>query len=397
MTITTEVMIPEAFSGLFDPHRYKIYYGGRDGAKSYTFAQALLIKGIEKRMKFLCVREYQSSIKDSVKSTIEFMIEYMGLQDLYKSTDRAITGVNGTVFIFAGIKLNISNIKSINDVDIVWVEESNTVSTNSWEVLLPTIRKEDSEIWCSFNPYLESDPVWDLFVLNERPDSIIKKVTFRDNPFSSTQSKAERAYDKEHDIAKYLHKWEGEFLKISDAVIFKDKFKIDYFETPSNSVFYLGLDFGFSSDPLAFIRCYLDQDKRLLFIDRAASSVGVEIEDTPTFLTGLIPKCKGWLITADNARPEIISYLSKQGFRIVGSKKGKDSIVEGIEFIKNYTTIIHPSLKDVIYEFSNYSYKVEKLTGVVTPLIQDKDNHFIDALRYSLERVRKPKFTCSIA
>jgi len=383
------VKIPEAFSELFIPKTYKVYYGGRDGAKSYTFAQALLLKGAEKKMKILCVREYMSSIKDSVKSTLDEMIDIMDMGYFYKSTNNSITGINGTEFIFAGIKLNVNNIKSTNNVDVCWVEEANTLSVLSWDILLPTIRKEGSEVWVSFNPYEVKDPVWQMWIKNKMPNSIVKKVTFRDNPFSSQKSKNDRAYDKKHDPDKYQHKWEGNPLTISDAVIFKNKFKIDRFEAPKDSVFYLGLDLGFSVDPLAFLRCYLDNDKRLLYIDKAGSSTGVEIDDHPAFLESIIPDCKKWMITADSARPEIISYLKGKGFRVRASKKGAGSIIEGIEFIKNYTTIIHESLKGVIHEFSTYQYKVDRMSGEITPLVEDKNNHYIDALRYATEKLRR--------
>ena len=389
MTIINNIQIPEAFSELFTPMTYKVYYGGRDGAKSYTFAEVLLIKAAEKKMKILCVREYMSSIKDSVKSTLDEMIEYMDMGYFYKSTQNSIVGINGTEFIFAGIKLNVNNIKSTNNVDIAWVEEANTLSVLSWDILLPTIRKEGSEVWVSFNPYQVKDPVWQMWIENEMPNSIVRKVTYRDNPFSSQKSKNDRAYDRKHDPDKYQHKWEGNPLTISDAVIFKNKFEIDRFEAPEDAVFYLGLDLGFSVDPLAFIRCYIDHDNRKLYIDKAGSSTGVDIDDTPAFLESIIPDCKKWMITADNARPEIISYLKKKGFRVRASKKGAGSIIEGIEYIKNYTTIIHESLKGVIHEFSTHQYKVDRMSGEITPTIEDKNNHYIDALRYSTEKLRR--------
>ena len=390
MTIITNVDIPDAFQELFHEYTYKVFYGGRDSAKSYTFAQALLLKGSQQKLKILCVREFQSSIKDSVKSTLDEMIEIMDLDGFYRSTRDSIKGINGTEFIFAGIKLNATNIKSTNNVDICWVEEASTVSADSWEILLPTIRKQGCEIWISFNPYQGSDPVWTKFVENRMPNSFVKAVTFRDNPFTSDKSIAERAYDKHHDYDKYLHVWEGELLTITDAVVFKGKFRIDSFEAPDETAFYQGLDFGFSSDPIAFVRCFVDDEKRTLYIDKGQQKVGVEIDDTEKFLEKVIPGCKRWLTTADSARPELISHLRRRQFRIQSAKKGPDSVIEGIEFLKNYSIVIHESLKDVIHEFSTYSFKVDKLTGDVLPILEDKNNHFIDALRYAVERLRKP-------
>ena len=385
-----KVQIPAAFEFLFSPSRYKVPYGGRGAAKSWSIATALLIEGTQKKHIILCTREFQVSIKDSVKSLLDKKIKDLKLDYFYTSTRDQIIGINGTQIIFAGLKANISNIKSLEGVTIVWIEEGQTISQASLDVLIPTIRETDSEIWISFNTGLEKDPVYKMFIKEGKPDSVVRKINYDENPFFPDVLRKEMKYDKEHDTDKYNHIWLGNPLTISDAVIFKGKFKIDRFEAPENATFYLGLDLGFSTDPLAFIRCYIDNDNRKLFIDKAKGGIGIEIDDTAAFLEGTIPDSKKWMITADSARPEIISYLHRHGFRIRKSRKGKDSVVEGIEFIKNYTTIIHESLKSVIHEFNSYSYKVDKLTGDILPLVEDKNNHFIDALRYATERLRRP-------
>lgn len=390
------IEIPIAFRELFKPYRFKSFFGGRGGAKSYTFAQTLLIKAANEKHKILCTREYQTSIKNSVKSTLDTMIKKMNLEFFYKSGRDTIEGKNGSIFIFNGIKLNPMEIKSLDGVTICWAEESQRISQESMDILIPTIREENSEIWFSWNPYLKTDPVYKMFVTEGRPNSLIKKVSYLDNPFVSQTLLAEMEYDKKHNPEKYMHIWEGNPLTISEAVVFKDKFKIENFETPKGVTFYLGLDLGFSVDPMAFIRCYIDHANRKIFIDKGLSAVGVEIEDTASFLTGVIKDCKSWMITADRSRPEIISHLRNKNFRIQGSKSGPGSVLEGVEFIKSYSVIIHESLKDVINEFSLYSYKVDKHTGNILPLLEDKNNHFIDALRYATEGLRGPQASMSL-
>jgi phage terminase large subunit len=387
------VKLPEAFKELFDPHRYKVYYSGRGAAKSHSFAGGLLILGANRPLRILCAREFQSSIKDSVKSLLDDKIKDMGLEWFYDSTRDGIEGLNGTQFIFAGLKTNITKIKSLEAIDIVWIEEAHSVSQESWDILIPTIRAEDSEIWASFNPYKEDDPVYKMFVKEGRPDAIVKKVSWRDNPFFPNVLKKEMEYDKKHDLDKYLHIWEGECLRISDAAVFKGKLEVASFEAPEDAVFYLGLDPGFSQDYLAFIRCYIDDKTNRLYIDKAARKIQLEIDDTPRFLTQVIPGCQDWMITCDSARPELISYLRNKGFTIQSAKKGAGSVLEGVKFLQNYTIVIHERLKDVIEEFSNYQYKIDSHTGQILPKLQEGNDHYVDALRYSVEDYNRRDYT----
>lgn len=385
------IKIPKKFKFLFRPLRYKISYGGRGAAKSESYAIALLLAGIQNKERILCCREFQASIKDSVKSLLDRKIDEMNLSSFYSSIRDSIRGRNGTEFIFAGIKQNASKIKSTDNVTKCWVEEGQTISQDSLDILIPTIRAENSEIWVSMNTGTEDDPMYSYFIKNEVPDSVVKKVNYYDNPFFPEVLRREMEYCKQHDYDKYLHVWEGECVSITDACVFKNKYKIDRFEAPKDTTFYLGLDLGFSVDPLAFIRCYIDHDKRMLFIDKGKSAVGVEIDDTPAFLNGVIPDCKNWMITVDSARPEIISHLRRHGFRVRPSKKGAGSVVEGVEYLKNFTIIIHESLKSVIHEFMTYSYKIDKHTNDILPILEDKNDHFIDALRYATEALRRPQ------
>ena len=177
---------PAKLRCLFDPPfaRYRVLYGGRGSGKSWGIARALLIKAAQRPLRVLCAREVQRTIADSVHRLLADQIASLGLQDWYSVTDTEIRGKNGSLFIFAGLRhQDIGKVKSLEGVDICWVEEGQVVSEKSWGVLVPTIRKERSEIWCSFNPELDSDPTYVRFVVKPPHDSVVEKVNWSDNRF----------------------------------------------------------------------------------------------------------------------------------------------------------------------------------------------------------------------
>ena len=204
------IQIASVFKPLFKPKRYKVFYGGRGGAKSWAFAQALILKGAESKLLILCTREYQSSIQDSVHRLLSAQIEKMGLSDFYDIQQTCIIGRNGTRFIFEGLKRNATKIKSMEGVDICWCEEAESITENSWDILIPTIRKAGSEIWVSFNPFDELDATYQRYVINPPAESIVIKVGWRDNPWFPDELKAEMEDCKRKNYNKYLHIWEGE-------------------------------------------------------------------------------------------------------------------------------------------------------------------------------------------
>jgi phage terminase large subunit len=187
------------------------------------------------------------------------------------------------------------------------------------------------------------------------------------------------------DPEKYAHVWLGEYLRNSEARIFKN-WKVEEFETPEDARFYFGADWGFSIDPTVLVRCWMSG--RTLFVDQEAYRVGVEIDRTPA-LFETIPGSKRWPITADSARPETISYMRRHGFGNIGpATKGAGSVEEGIEFLKTYDIVVHPRCRHTSDELTFYSWKVDPLTSEVLPVPADKHNHVIDALRYAVEGVR---------
>jgi phage terminase large subunit len=305
-----------------------------------------------------------------------------------------ITAINGSKFIFKGLKHSVSEIKSLEGVDICWVEEAHNISRESLDVLLPTIRKDCSQIFIVYNPDSEQAPVHQDFVINEMYDSLVIKINYDENPFFPDTLRKLMEWDKQYNYEKYQHIWLGQVKAISDTCIFKGKFTVDTFDLPVNKEgepipvdFYFGSDWGFSVDPTTLVRCYMHDGN--LYIDYEAYGVGVEFEEIPQLFDS-IPGSRENIITADSARPDTISYIRNKGFHIKSARKGKNSIEDGIEFLKSFKKIIiHSRCKNTKYEFENYSYKRDKATDEILPIIVDKNNHIIDSLRYATERLRK--------
>lgn len=205
------ITIPKAFKGLFEPKRFKVYYGGRGGAKSHNIARAILIRCMQSKTRVLCARELQGSIGDSVLKLLSDIIDEHEMSGFFTVQKSAILGKNGSEIIFKGLRHNHTEIKSTEGVDICWIEEAEKVSANSWEVLIPTIRKEQSEIWISFNPKHPTDPTYTNFVANSDDDMLVKKVSWRDNPFFPETLNVERQRLEKNDPKAYAHVWEGEF------------------------------------------------------------------------------------------------------------------------------------------------------------------------------------------
>ena len=189
--------------------RYKVLYGGRGGLKSWSAARTLLLAGVERTLRILCAREFQNSIADSVHRLLADQIALMGLGNFYQVQNTTILGANGTEFIFVGLRYNVESIKSLEGVDICWVEEAERVSERSWEILVPTIRKAGSEIWVTFNPAQESDPTYQRFVVNPPPGAIVRKVSWRDNPWLPDELRQEAEHLRRTDPEAYMHVWEG--------------------------------------------------------------------------------------------------------------------------------------------------------------------------------------------
>jgi phage terminase large subunit len=291
-----------------------------------------------------------------------------------------------------GMSNDASALKSLEGVDICWLEEAQTVSSRSLQTLTPTIRKKNAEIWATFNPDQETDPIYTL-ALDPPPGSVVRKVNYDENPwFSETSLETERAWMQRTDPDSYAHVWLGECRKHTDAQVLKGKYIIDQFDTPSDAGrIFIGADWGFSQDPSAVVRCYIKD--RCLFIDREAWGIGVELEDLPSMFMR-VPEIERWPIKADSARPETISFMRRRGFNIAAARKWSGSVEDGIAFLRSFDKIvIHERCKHTAEEARLYSYKTDSKTGEILSDIIDKNNHCMDAIRYALDGYIKPSYS----
>lgn len=383
--------------------RYKVAYGGRGGAKSWGFARAAIVRAMQGKVRILCARELQSSMKDSVHKLLADQIDLMGLSPWFTVLKDSIRcKLTGSEFLFKGLRLNPQEIKSTEGIDICWVEEAHAVSAESWLVLDPTIRKPGSEIWISFNPADEQDPTYQQFVLTHRENAIVRKIGFEDNPWFPSVLDVQRLHMLENDPNAYEWVWGGTPRKIAESVIFNKRVVFDGFETPEDARFYFGADWGFANDPTALIRCFIEDlpdGQQDLFIDYEAFGEHVELDELPAMFRGGktpdgahdflgVPGADLWPIKADGARPETISMMAKQGFHIVAAEKWPGSVEDGIAHLKAFRRIIiHPRCKRMSQEARLYSYKVDKKTGDILPVVVDAHNHGWDALRYALDGI----------
>jgi phage terminase large subunit len=385
-----QLKTPEWSLPLLEASRYKGAWGGRGSGKSHMFAEMMLEEHIiNQSQSSVCVREIQKSLNQSVKRLLEMKIQEMNAGAYFEVQDAVIKSkkADGRI-IFQGMQNHTADsIKSLEGYDRAWVEEAQSLSQTSLDLLRPTIRKPGSELWFTWNPRQASDPV-DLLLRGPTPpkDATVIRVNYADNPWFPSVLKDEMEYDKRRDPDKYQHVWRGEYLQNSQSRVFRN-WRIEDFDAPPDAIHRLGADWGFSVDPTTLVRCHIIG--RTLYIDHEAYMVGCEIVNTPELFMQ-VPEAEKWPIVADSARPETISHMRRNGFpKIMTAVKGPRSVEEGIEFLKNYTIVVHPRCTHTIDELTLYSYKTDPLTGKILPVLEDKKNHVIDALRYACEAVRR--------
>lgn len=382
------VELPEYGKLLWDPFRHLGLHGGRGGGKSRTIATALVLQATQRHERVLCGREIQKSIKDSVKRLLDDEIDRLGLRSAFTSTETEIRGPNDSLFLFSGIKGNANGIKSIEGITTFWGEEAQTFSQASIDTVIPTIRAPNSRLIWSWNPDQPTDPI-DVLLRGPNgapPNSIVQEVNYDDNPWFPDVLREAMEFDRSRDPEKWQHIWRGGYRRNSEARVFKN-WRIEEFDSPTNVDYRLGADFGFSIDPSCAIRCWISG--REIYVDYEAWGLGVEIDHLPALFMS-IPEAERWPMVADSSRPETISYLRRNGFQlIIPATKGARSVEEGIEWLKSYDLVVHPRCQHLIDELTVYSWKVDAMTGLVLPQLEDKDNHLIDALRYAVEAVRR--------
>jgi phage terminase large subunit len=399
----TKAEFPVKLQPLFKKARYKILYGGRGGAKSWGIARALLLMAARRPLRILCAREFQASIKDSVHKLLSDQIEALGLIGFYEITQTSIRGANGSEFAFIGLKNNPTNIKSFEGVDICWVEEGQTVSRLSWNILIPTIRKSGSEIWVSFNPDLETDETYQRFVLKPPRDAIIIKINWSDNPWFPDTLRIEKDALKERDPKAYANVWEGMCRRTVDGAIFANEMekaeadgritKVPYDPTkPVHAV----CDLGWSDATAWWFVQFIGMETRLIrYFEGSQRTMTSYLAQLQTF--GYVYDTI-WL--PHDAENKTLAANGRSIEEIVRGAGFKTSIMPRVPVVDsiNAARTIFPNLwfdrdncADGLNCLRHYRYEVDPDTGQFSknPL-HDQYSHGADAFRYIALMIREP-------
>ncbi|EPK9626456.1 PBSX family phage terminase large subunit [Proteus mirabilis] len=394
MTVA-RIEIPPKLIPVFEGnYRYRCSHGGRGSAKTRTFALMTAIRGYMAAMNgqsgvILCAREYMNSLEESSMEEVKQAIRSVPwLNDFYELGEKYIrTKCRSVNYVFAGLRHNLDSIKSKARILIAWVDEAESVSEIAWTKLTPTVREAGSEIWVTWNPERDGSATDKRFRKNPPDNAVVVEMNYGDNPWFPSVLEEERLSDQERlDSATYAWIWEGAYLENSDKQVLANKYVVqsfpdDLWQKADRLLF--GADFGFAKDPNTLLRQFILND--CLYIEYEVYGIGVELDHMPAFYDK-IPESRKWPIKADSARPETISYLKRQGFNISAAKKWQGSVEDGITHLRGFKQIIiHPRCKETAKEARLYSYKTDRITGEVLPIIEDKNNHCWDAVRYGLD------------
>ncbi|ANJ89325.1 TPA: PBSX family phage terminase large subunit [Pasteurella multocida] len=403
----TQIEIPPKLIPVFSkPNmRYRGSFGGRGSAKTRTFAKMTAVVAYQRAMNnesgvILCGREFMNSLEDSSLEEIKQAIRSEPfLEAFFEIGEKFVRTKCGRIsYVFTGLRHNLDSIKSKARILLAWVDEAESVSEIAWRKLLPTVRESNSEVWVTWNPEKKGSATDLRFRQSIPENAMIVEMNYTDNPWFPDVLEQERLNDKKRlDDATYRWIWEGAYLEASEAQIFKGKY--EELEFKPNQDFngpYFGLDFGFAKDPTAVVKCWVFDNN--LYIEHEAGKTGLELDHTAGFMKERVPDIEKYILRADSARPESISYLKRNGIpRIEGVKKWSGSVEDGIEHIKSYRKVyIHPRCKETLREFRLYSYKTDRLTGDVLPTVLDEHNHYIDAIRYALNPLIQSKNAAGI-
>lgn len=394
MTVARIEIPPKLIPAFEGNYRYRCSHGGRGSAKTRTFALMTAIRGYMAAMNgqsgvILCAREYMNSLEESSMEEVKQAIRSVPwLNDFYELGEKYIrTKCRSVNYVFAGLRHNLDSIKSKARILIAWVDEAESVSEIAWTKLTPTVREAGSEIWVTWNPERDGSATDKRFRKNPPDNAVVVEMNYGDNPWFPSVLEEERLSDQERlDSATYAWIWEGAYLENSDKQVLANKYVVksfpdDLWKKADRLLF--GADFGFAKDPNTLLRQFILND--CLYIEYEAYGIGVELDHMPAFYDK-IPESRKWPIKADSARPETISYLKRQGFNISAAKKWQGSVEDGITHLRGFKQIIiHPRCKETAKEARLYSYKTDRITGEVLPVIEDKNNHCWDASRYGLD------------
>lgn len=375
----TTIEIPSEFKRLFDSDwREVAIYGGRYSLKSHTVARVLLIRARQKKTRVGCFREFQSSIAESSHQLLSDLIKHYNLTD-FQVTDKAIINtVNGSDFLFKGLWNNEQSIKSVEGIDVAWVEEAQTISKESLEVLTPTVRKDGSQIIYTYNRFTEDDPVHTRLIVEGRPNTLIINVNYDIAIKYGMMPKVildEIEDDKANRPALYKHKWLGE-PSSSERKVYKDWAIIEEIPHEARLERY-GLDFGYTNDPTAIVAIHYYNGGYIL--DEITYQRGLKNNQIAEILKNQTES----IVVADSAEPKSIDEIREHGINIIPTVKGKDSILNGINKVQQQRISMTKRSVNLIKEYRNYLFKTDK-NGKIVNEPEEIFNHMMDAVRYGI-------------
>ena len=392
---------PKKLQFLFEPYRYKVAYGGRGSGKSWSMARALLLQASNKPLRILCAREVQRSIKQSVHTLLNDQIQALGLGPLYEVLETEIRSRSGSSFSFTGLATNtVESIKSFEGCDVVWIEEAQTVSKKSWDILIPTIRKPDSEIWVSFNPNIDTDDTYQRFVVSPPDNAKVVKVNYQDNPWFPEVLEIERQHSEKTN-PDYANIWEGDCKAAVDGAIYANEIREAQENGRITTVPYdpmlkvhVVFDLGFN-DSMAIILC-----------QRGVSDIRIikYIEDNHRTLDSFSSEIRSlnynWgtmFLPHDGKSRDYKSGLSaedimrKQGWtvRIVPVSSIESGIkIARMHFHKCY---FDKSANRLLECLKNYKRSINSSTNEPGAPLHDEYSHGADAFRYMATSVEQMK------
>lgn len=378
------IEIPNEYRRLFDTDwREAAIYGGRYSLKSHTVARVLLIRARQSKIRIACFREYQNSIADSSHQLLSDLIKYYELKEFEVTNNSIINTITGSDFLFKGLHNNEQSIKSIEGIDIAWVEEAQTISDTSIEVLTPTVRKDKSQIIYTYNRLLDEDPVHKRLVLEGRPNTLIINANYDialKYGMMPEVIKLEMEDDKKNRPLLYKHKWLGDPYN-QERKIYKDWNIIDEIPHEARLERY-GLDFGYTNDPTAIVAIYYYNGGYIL--DEITFRKGLSNKDIADILNNR-PHA---MVIADSAEPKSIDELRLHGINVSPAQKGPGSISRGIGFVQAQRISVTKHSTNIINEYRNYLFMVDK-NGKITNDPEGGKDHSMDAIRYALASIIK--------
>lgn len=378
-----KIQIPIEFKRLFDSDwREAAVYGGRYSLKSHSVARFLVVRARERKTKIACFREFQNSIADSSHQLLADLIHQYELND-FVITDNSITNIiTGSDFIFKGLHHNEQSVKSIEGIDIAWVEEAQTVSKQSIEVLTPTIRKPGSQIIYTYNRLLEDDPVHTRLVVEGRPNTLVINVNYdialKYNMMPEVV-RLEMEDDKNKRPPLYRHKWLGEPYNM-ERKIYKDWQIIESVPHEARLERY-GLDFGYSNDPSAVVAIYYHNGG--LILDEILFQKGLSNKQ----IADVLNSNQKALVIADSAEPKSIDEIMSYGVMIQPSQKGQGSVLQGVQYVQEQRISVTKRSTNLLKEYNNYMWQVDKEEKVLN-VPEHTWSHSMDAIRYGLESLK---------